>query len=316
MAVISVSTYSAIPNDGIDDSYQIQRAIDSAAPGDTISFGSGTYNVGRTLDPRGGGRIFQGNGATLQGGSSNYIFHFQGTGLTITGFHFDGQGIFFDNNAGSMVSNVTIDNNTFSNNIGGVESNSIYFTTGLRNTEDHQQLFHPDPRQQRDLRVLLDHLTIANNAFMDGNEGIHIVDHSNSGQSLLIEQNYFSGLHRMGIEYQGGGWNTTVQDNYYENPVLTSDVNKNLDTFAYSIVADRSVNTVVHDRIREGVQVLVHVGSKDRILVVVVLNRRVPAAALVLDAHAMQAGEIVLFDEQALAGIGVVQRCECLRCHP
>jgi hypothetical protein len=161
-------------------------------------------------------------------------------------------GIFFDNNSGNMVSNVTLDNNTFYNDIGGVESNSIYFTTGLRNTKITNNSFTKIGGNNGIYGYYWDNLTIANNAFLDGNEGIHVVDHSNSGNNLLIEQNYFSGLHRMGIEYQGGGSNTVVQDNYYENPVLMSNVNQNLDTFAYSIVADRSANTVVRRNYAHG----------------------------------------------------------------
>jgi hypothetical protein len=48
----------------------------------------------------------------------------------------------------------------------------------------------------------------------------------------------------MAIEYQGGGYDTVVQDNYYENPVMTNVFNQNLSTFAYSLIADRSVGTI------------------------------------------------------------------------
>jgi hypothetical protein len=49
----------------------------------------------------------------------------------------------------------------------------------------------------------------------------------------------------MGIELQGGGNHSVVQDNYYENAVLSSNVNDNLSTFAYSIIADQSENNIV-----------------------------------------------------------------------
>ena len=44
---------------------------------------------------------------------------------------------------------------------------------------------------------------------------------------------------------QGGGDRTIVQDNWYENPVLGPTSKSNADTFAYSIIADRSTNAIV-----------------------------------------------------------------------
>ena len=42
-AVIDVRTYGAIPNDSVDDSLAIQKAIDAAPDNSTIYFPRGTY---------------------------------------------------------------------------------------------------------------------------------------------------------------------------------------------------------------------------------------------------------------------------------
>jgi hypothetical protein len=246
LATFNVGNFGAIPNDGIDDTAQIQRAINASAPRDTILFPAGVYHVGKSVSPLGGGRILRGQNATLQTTGSAPSLHFQGKGLTITGFTFAGRGIFFDNRLGSMVEDLVIDNNRFALNArGGLRQSAIEFTTGLRNSRITNNYFDPIGGDNGIYGFYWDGLLIANNAFMNGNEGMHLIDHSGSSRNMTIEQNYFSGLKRMGIEYQGGGWNTLVQDNYYENAVLQSDVNRNLDVFAYSIVADRSNNTVI-----------------------------------------------------------------------
>jgi len=48
----------------------------------------------------------------------------------------------------------------------------------------------------------------------------------------------------MAIEYQGGGTNSIFQDNWYEKARLGSSFNENNETFAYSIIADRSHGTI------------------------------------------------------------------------
>jgi hypothetical protein len=246
MATFSVVNYGALPNDGVDDTAQIQRAINASGPGDTILFPAGTYTVGRSVTPKGEGRIIRGSGATLQTTGTAPSIHFRGKGLTITGMTFSGRGIFFDSTNGSMVEDLVIDNNRFKLEArSGLRQSAIEFTTGLRNSRITNNYFDPIGGDNGIYGFYWDRLLIANNAFMNGNEGMHLIDHSGSSRDLTIEQNYFSGLKRMGIEYQGGGWNTLVQDNYYENAVLQSDVNRNLDVFAYSIVADTSNNTVI-----------------------------------------------------------------------
>ncbi|WP_428938994.1 glycosyl hydrolase family 28-related protein [Fontivita pretiosa] len=246
--MINVADFGAIPNDAGDDSYQIQRAINSSAAGDIIVFNAGEYRISRELTPLGGGRKYMGQGAaktTLRQTGSQFVFHIIGNDVTITGFKFIGRGVFLDNPRGQMNENIVIDNNTFELYARGTNPNAVMFTTGLKNSRITNNYFDPISGDNGVYGYYWDNLVIANNAFMNGNEGIHVIDHSDRSRDLLIEQNYFSGLRRMGIEYQGGGWDTIIQDNFYENPVMTSVFSQNDSTFAYSIIADRSHNTII-----------------------------------------------------------------------
>jgi hypothetical protein len=256
LTTFSVTDYGARPNDFVDDAAAIQRAINASGPGDTILFPTGTYHVSKSVTPKGEGRIIRGEaGANLQTTSSAPSLHFSGKNLTITGMTFSGRGIFFDSRLGDMVENLVIDNNRFNLDArGGLRQSAIEFTTGLRNSRITNNTFDAIRGDNGIYGFYWDGLLIANNAFMNGNEGMHMIDHSGSSRDLTIEQNYFSGLHRMGVEYQGGGWNTLVQDNYYENPVLFGSESQNLDVFAYSIVADKSNNTVVRRNYARGVE--------------------------------------------------------------
>ena len=46
---IDVSAFGAFPNDGIDDTAAINNAINSAAPGDTISIPAGLFNISNKI---------------------------------------------------------------------------------------------------------------------------------------------------------------------------------------------------------------------------------------------------------------------------
>ena len=46
----------------------------------------------------------------------------------------------------------------------------------------------------------------------------------------------------MGMEFQGTATNLKFLDNWYENPNLSSDFNRNHNSFAYSLILDKSSN--------------------------------------------------------------------------
>jgi hypothetical protein len=286
-AVLNVRDFGAIPDDDKDDSIAIQAAIDAARgkPPQTIVFPSGVFLVSQSLDPRGFGRVFRGTttirwdndryGAgsqtVLKSVGDGFVFHFVGDGVTFQNLTFDGRGIFCDRSDRSMVRNLVVDNCWFRNQLSGEHNNSIEFTTGLENSRITNCVFDPISGDNGIYGYNWKNLTIANNAFLNGNEGIHVVAHQIASSDLLIEQNYFSGLRRMAVEVQGGGVDTVVQDNYYENPVMSEKFEENMSTFAYSIISDRSRHTRVRRNTSlaperpdgTGVRIIFELGGED-----------------------------------------------------
>jgi hypothetical protein len=282
--VIDVRDFGAVPDDGKDDWFAIQSAIEKARDGQVIVFPAGTFDISRSLDPK-SGRTFQGatqlrwdgdhvvadSQTILKSTGKDAVIHFSGEGLTIRNISFDGRGIFCDHQNGIMVRNLLVDNCWFGIEVDGENNNSIEFTTGMANSKITNCVFNPIKADNAIYGYNWDNLTIANNHFLNGNEGIHLTDFGNISKNLLIEQNYFAHLHRMGTEIQGGGVDTIFQDNYYEKPVLSARFKDNMDTFAYSIVADRSVNSLVQRNTSiaperpdgTGVRIIFELGGRD-----------------------------------------------------
>jgi hypothetical protein len=243
LASINVTSFGARPNDGGDDLGAIRAAINASANGDTIYFPSGTYNLSDQVFLK-GSRNYLGDNATLHGNDNNrHVLHIQQDNTKVEGFTIEGKPIMIDTGSGAMVAGVVINNNTIRNTGTGSDNSAITFTTGLRNSTISNNTFD-SIGPMGIYGYYWDGLTISNNEFMNGGQGMHVDDHSNNSRNLTIEQNLFSGIRRMGVEYQGGGWNTILQDNWYEKPVMTSNFHDNDATFAFSIVADRSNGTI------------------------------------------------------------------------
>jgi hypothetical protein len=245
LSVVNIMDFGAQNDGSQDDSPALNAAMNAAQPGDTIFFPHGTYQFNSTVMLKGDISYVGDNKTYLQGDPSMHIFHISQDNIDIENFTFVGNPIFIDKPDLTMVQNLTINGNAFQTTATGENNNAITFTTGLRDSMITNNSFGPINADNGVYGYNWDNLTIANNEFLNGNEGIHVTDFGNQSQNLTIEQNYFSGLHRMGIELQGGGNHSVVQDNYYENAVMTSDVNQNLSTFAYSIIADQSENNIV-----------------------------------------------------------------------
>jgi hypothetical protein len=258
-AVIDVRDYGAIPDDGKDDTFAIQSAIEAARDGQIVRFPPGTFEISRQINPRGSGRTIEGatqliwqgdrvvaqSETILKAKGNKSIFYFRGLDLTLRNLTFDGRALFCDRDNNAMVENVVIDNCWFRGELTGDANNAIEFTTGLKDSKITNCVFDPIHADNAIYGYNWNNLLIANNLFLDGNEGIHLIAHYDPSKDLLIEQNYFAGLHRMGIECQGGGSNTIVQDNFYEKPMMTKNFHDNDSTFAYSIVADRSRSSII-----------------------------------------------------------------------
>jgi Pectate lyase superfamily protein len=97
-AVIDVTTYGAIPNDSVDDSLAIQKAIDAAPANNTIYFPRGTYLLAGVKIHNRSGLTLSGDGSTLtilkRHGSYPNIFDSTGsTDMLVTKLGFDVNGI-------------------------------------------------------------------------------------------------------------------------------------------------------------------------------------------------------------------------------
>jgi hypothetical protein len=246
MSTVNVTDYGAKPSDGNDDTAAIRAAIDDSHSGDTVYFPAGTYDVGDSITLR-GDRNYRGQdqNSIIKGNAKHHLFKLHDDNVRIENFTFDGKAIFIDHANNQMVGNVVINNNTFHVHARGDNFNGITFTTGLRDSEITNNNFDRIDGDNGVHGYNWANLRIANNSFRNGEEGIHVVDFTDQSHNLTIEQNYFSNLHRMGVEVQGGGSDTLVQDNFYENPSMTSNPDDNMSTFAYSIIADHSRGTVV-----------------------------------------------------------------------
>jgi hypothetical protein len=263
--LVDVRRFGAIPDDGKDDADAIQNAIDAARSGQTVIFPAGVFEISKTLNPRGGGRTIQGatqltwqadrivatSQTILKATGENFVFYLQGSNLALRNLSFQGRALACDRPNNLMNSGVVIDNCWFSLNVKGDRQDAIEFSTGLADSKITNCVFDPIAGDNGIYGYNWNNLTIANNLFLNGNEGIHLIAHSDASKDLLIEQNYCAGLSRMGMEIQGGGLNTVVQDNWYEKPRMSAKSGDNDATFAYSIVSDRSRGT----RIRRNVSI-------------------------------------------------------------
>ena len=97
-AVIDVTTYGAIPNDSVDDSLAIQKAIDAAPDNSTIYFPQGTYLLADIKINNRSGLTLAGDGSTLtilkrHGTYPKIVESIGSTDILVTKLGFDVNGI-------------------------------------------------------------------------------------------------------------------------------------------------------------------------------------------------------------------------------
>ena len=245
LSTVNVTSFGAVSGDGRDDSGAIIAAMRQASPGDTISIPAGDWNINRRIDLKNNISIVGAGQKTtnIQVADGIHAFRMTGQGNTLSDMHVIGGLLFidgvgsrgvknlnilrnyveqFDHGSqigtgggggaigapGSRVDNVTIADNTFINARRGM---AMYMWTG-------------------------DNWLIADNAFLDTNGGIKSNNAGATAHNIRILRNYWSGTSRMGAELQGqvdGFW---FQDNFYENPVMSSNFQDNISTFAFSLI--------------------------------------------------------------------------------
>lgn len=201
-AVIDVTTYGAIPNDSVDDSLAIQRAIDAAPDNSTIYFPQGTYLATGVKIQNRSALTLSGDGSTLsilkRHGSYPNIFESIGaTDLLVTKLGFDANGITsYGGFSFSNAKRITITKTYFFDSnkqpVGGYDRYSWVFGRGSVPSEDiliSDNLIE-DLQVEIDfgLRVRIEGNTIVRPVATSG-IGVFTVNDTTSAQDYTIQKN-------------------------------------------------------------------------------------------------------------------------------
>ena len=201
-AVIDVTTYGAIPDDSVDDSLAIRKAIDAAPANSTIYFPRGTYLLaGVTINGR-TGLTLSGDGSTLtilkRNGSYPHIFESTGsTDIRVTQLGFDANGVTsFGGFDFKNAKRITITKNHFFDSkkqpVGGNDRYSWVFGRGSVPSEDiliSDNLIE-DLQLEVDfgLRVRIEGNTVVRPVNTAG-IGVFTVNNNTSAQDYTIQKN-------------------------------------------------------------------------------------------------------------------------------
>jgi hypothetical protein len=232
--VVLVSDFGAVGNGVVDDSYAIQRAVDSVPLNATLDFGSGkTYLIGHTVDlsPN---RTYKGTSTlklspnAIPGSAIARFPYGEAENATVSGLTFDGSGIgallrlASDGISGIPARNLKILNCSFRNSRpGGNQSDAaLYAPVGLQNSEISGNRFF-----SCSTCILVNnpnYVTISNNdidTVTGGNAiSINVYDLSfEYGNGLVISGNTGRNFSRMAVEIWGAG------GKYMNAPVISGN---------------------------------------------------------------------------------------------
>jgi hypothetical protein len=263
-ASISVSSKYAVQVDPSMSMSQIQSAINSSQPGDTIAFAAGTYNLTYPALRLQAGRTYLGStaGATILSGTGGYdLMTFYGDGLTVQNFTFNGGGLYL----GGPVTGVNVENNLFEN-IGAPYTNwtteiAVFIDTSAANSDISHNAFKnlggplltefvDESFSSGIFGYGLSNVTIENNSFDTFNEGIHIFYNNLDGKNVHINSNTFVHGHRIAIEQQ----NSNAGGLEVASNTVSEPLNAWALTFGLSIAATSQSGTgiSVHDNLVNG----------------------------------------------------------------
>jgi hypothetical protein len=216
-------------NGSSDDASAIQGCINQAAPGQTIYFPNGTYNLSKPLFIKGGVRyIGESTNAVLHASNmGTWIFWFPWNGannITIESLTFDQGGIDTNGN-GEVPKNVRITGNVFRNNTrennNWTQRNFIFMDNGMSYSQiDHNtfSMLLPNGTTRVNGNVEsdgdlprsaifsfgLDNTSIDHNTFDHVYQGIKVCQMlPYEAQNAYIGWNTMTHIHRMGMEIQG-----------------------------------------------------------------------------------------------------------------
>src|SRR5262245_32299605 len=109
MATINVTSFGAVPNDGIDDTNAVKAAINGSDVGDIIQFSAGVFDLPTGMIIPGNRTYSGGPGATLRGkNAEGWLFKLQQDNTTFQNLTFQGGGIFVERLGGGKNQNIVI----------------------------------------------------------------------------------------------------------------------------------------------------------------------------------------------------------------
>lgn len=243
LASVNVMDYGAVPNDGVDDSHAVQRAINFSAYGDTITFPAGQIQIGSMIRLKGDRTYTAGaRGATLKfnvpRGTYGLAIQGDAQNTTITGLKLDGAGI--DMGAGRRYTNTRITNNEFTGENGWSGTAAISLRIVNDGTVIENNRFH-DFRQWGFILFHVNNSSISGNGFCRIFQGGQIVG---PRDNVTVSNNIGQHLVRMGLEIQRSG-NSIANGLLVSNNTFYDWVTPNNGSFGLSIMPEGGRNVRV-----------------------------------------------------------------------
>ena len=243
LSTINVWDYGAVANDGRDDSAAVMAAVKAAHGGDTLKFGAGRYDFDSRVEIRVGLDIV-GDGrssTTVRARDGIHAFWFRYAGLHVSEITFDGGAFLLDRGDGIPLDDIRFNNCDFVHFNRGSDIGCGSGAIGavgyqINNASITNCSFRDSPGAMAIYFWTGDNWTITDNEFINTNGAFKTNNAGITTHNFVMSRNYWSGTSRMGVELQGqvdGFW---FEDNYYENPVLSSNYDDNLSTMAWSVI--------------------------------------------------------------------------------
>lgn len=258
----------------LDPTSNVVAFLANALPGDTLHFASGVYNLPRVVI-RDGISLSGEAGAIINGPIADFIATIAGNNINISGLTFVAGSIFDFGN--STRTNVNIAKCTF--NVTGC---GILITHGITKSNFTWNIFNlagaalgiknwveappesskQNPASYNALRprswlqwTVTDNEFVGSETYSGQCEGIHIRADTAAppgpdngpgySSGLVFARNRMRGISRCGLEYQGGGSGSIIEDNIFEKPTLSHIRAVNDGSMGLSCAADAAVGMII-----------------------------------------------------------------------
>ncbi len=245
-STINVNDFGARANDGGDDRGAVIAALKTAKGGDTLQFGSGTYNISSKIDlpasiniAGDGGSV--GGNTVLRSNNTDVACHFQWDNLKVQNLTFDGGALLIDRPFSETASNITITADKFINEerggwIGG--GNGAIGVPGntVANLDISNNSFQGNGGGNGVFFFIGKNVNIHDNEFINLSCGIKSNNLGFGSNQITIQRNYFTQNNYHSVELQGSVNGFWFMDNYYDHPRLSSNFHDNDSIFAFSLI--------------------------------------------------------------------------------